>query len=239
MTDFSDKTTVIFDLDGLLIDSEPFWNMTHEAFFKKYHLTDSPEIRELKHGAGVKDNIQLFQERLGLKGNVDELAREYRDLFYSFAFEEHNLTLMPGAKHLLHCLLKNNFLLAIATGGHTEKRIQEVLKRLGIDLYFPTHISSDMVKKGKPDPAVYLRTSEVLRVDPGECVVLEDSVNGTKAGKVAGMTVIGVNSDKEYQNQLLKAGADLVTERLDDLIPVISGGCCGGNCEKDEIPKNK
>jgi beta-phosphoglucomutase len=233
MDNFSGKSTVIFDLDGLLIDSEPFWQKAYKAFLKKYNLRDDPEVEKLKHGAGVRDNIQMFQEKLGLKGDIDALKDEYRGFFYTFAFEEDALHLMPGAKHLLHCLSNNQYRLAIATGGHTEENIQEILTRLGIDSYFPTHISSDMVEKGKPDPAVYLKTAEILGVDPSDCVVLEDSVNGTKSAKAAGMVVIGVNNDMSYQNRLLKAGADLVTERLDDLIPIFAGGCCGGECHKD------
>lgn len=231
MQNFSDKKTVIFDMDGLLIDSEPFWDKTHNAFFEKHNLPDSPETREKMHGAGVSDNIKFLQKDFGLKGEVDELVEEYRSLFYEFALGD--MTLMPGAKHLLHCLSENNFQLAIATGGHTEKMISEILERSGIAEYFPTHISSDMVEKGKPDPAVYLKTAEILNRKPQDCVVLEDSVNGTKSGKAAGMTVIGVNSDQNYQKKLLTAGADLIADRLDDLIPLFAGGCCGGDCCKD------
>lgn len=229
---FSEKSTVIFDLDGLLVDSEPFWQETYDAFIKKYHLIDDPEIARLRHGAGVRDNIQMFKDRLGLIGDAVELTNEYRDIFYSFALKDDMLTLMPGAKHLLHCLAENSYRLAIATGGHPKERIEEILKKLDISMYFPTLVSSDIVEKGKPDPAVYLKTAEILGVDASDCVVLEDSVNGTKSGKAAGMLVIGVNSDETYQNELVKAGADLVTSRLDDLITVFAE-CCGGDCHKD------
>lgn len=230
---FSDKTTVIFDLDGLLVDSEPLWDKTHDVFFTKYHLPSEPDLHEFTHGAGITDNIRLFQDRLGLRGNHAELVNEYRDIFYSFALKNHEIHLMPGAKHLLHCLSENSYQLAIATGGHPSDKIEEILKQLDVVSFFPTLVSSDMVEKGKPDPAVYLKTADVLGVSPRECVVLEDSVNGTKAGKAAGMSVIGVNPDKEYQKKLASAGADLVVFRLDELIDMFAGGCCGGDCERE------
>lgn len=229
MNNFSKATAVIFDMDGLLIDSEPFWDKAHEAFFKKYNLQDSEEIREKTHGAGVSDNIKLFQKELGLTGDVSELTDEYRNLFYEFALQD--VELMPGAMHLIHNLSKNTFQLAIATGGHTEEKIKEILEKFKILQYFPTLISSDMVEKGKPDPAVYIKTADVLGVDPSDCVVLEDSVNGTKSGKAAGMSVVGINPDQSYREKLSQANADMVVSRLDELIDIFSSGCCGQcNC---------
>ncbi len=222
---------VIFDLDGLLIDSEPVWRESDEVFRKKYSLQiPMPEETAKKsHGTGVRDQIRLMQENEGLRGNVDTLAEEYRELFYKHFLTSPRFALMEGAEELLGVLKEQEMPIAIATGGHTREKVFELLKKFKLERIFDVIISSDEVDVGKPAPDVYLLTAKKLKIDPGYCLVLEDSANGVKSGKAAGMKTIGINSDCALQKRLEEAGADIVAPSLKAIVPLFQEGCCQGN----------
>ncbi|MFI5205885.1 MAG: HAD family hydrolase, partial [Candidatus Paceibacterales bacterium] len=193
---------IIFDLDGLLIDSEPIWNKAYERFLKKKNLVDKPEISEKFMGRGIKEIIDLMRIHFGLTGEVDDLAKQYRDNFYESLFLPGNLRLMEGARDLLERLNKDNkYALAIATSGHKAEMASKILGLLGVKGYFQQIISGDDVTRGKPEPDVYEETARKLGASVSACLVLEDSVNGARSGKAAGMRVIGVNADDKLRQQ--------------------------------------
>ena len=206
---------VIFDLDGLLINSESAWDKAYFVFLKKHNVIDKPEISEKMTGMGLKDAIKIMIDELGLIGDVDELTEDYRQLFYDVFLKEKHV-LMQGAGDLVQ-KLTSKYQLAVATGGHTSEKCSQILKNIGIDKYFRVIVSSDDVNKGKPAPDVYLETARHLGVQPLKCLVLEDAVNGVLAAKAAGMLVYGVNADKKIRAELKKAGADEVYSSLKEL----------------------
>ncbi|MBI4097216.1 MAG: HAD family phosphatase [Candidatus Levybacteria bacterium] len=222
---------VIFDLDGLLIDSEPVWRESDEVFRKKYNLQipmPATTARE-SHGTGVRDQIRLMQENEGLQGDVDSLAEEYRGEFYKHFLNSLRFALMDGAESLLEVLKDQEMPIAIATGGHTREKVIELLKKFKLQDTFDIIVSSDEVKVGKPAPDVYMITAKKLNIDPKYCVVFEDSANGVRSGKAAGMKAIGVNSDFALQKRLEEAGADIIAPSLEVIVPLFQKGCCQGN----------
>ena len=229
----SDIQAVIFDLDGLLIDSEPVWTESDKAFRKKYKLQiPMPEATAKKiHGTGVRDQIRLMQENEGLKGDVDSLAEEYRGEFYKHFLPSPRFALLEGAERLLDVLGEQDMPLAIATGGHTRENVIKILKKFALQDRFDLIVSSDEVKIGKPSPEVYVYTAKKLHIDPRYCVALEDSANGVLSAKAAGMKAIGINSDYEFQKRLEKADADIVAPSLEAIIPLFQKGCCNGQGE--------
>ena len=206
---------IIFDLDGLLIDSEPAWDKSYIVFLKKHNIVDKPEISEKMTGMGLKDAIGMMVGELGLRGDVDELTEDYRQLFYDVFLKEKHV-LMESAGDLVQ-KLNGKFKLAVATGGHTGEKCSQILKNIGIDKFFRVIVSSDDVNKGKPAPDVYLETARQIGVQPLNCLVLEDAVNGVVAAKAAGMIVFGVNADERMRSDLEKAGADEVYRSLKEV----------------------
>lgn len=204
---------VIFDLDGLLVDSEPIWSRAYEKFLASKSLLDKPEISDKFRGMGIRELIGLMKEHFELQGDTDELVQEYRSVMYGLLLEPGNLHLMDGAEDLLK-KLQHRYSLAIATSGHREEMARKVLKLLDTEHYFDQVISGDDVANGKPAPDVYLVSAEKLQFKPASCLVLEDSVNGVLSAKAAGMRVIGVNQEKDLRGQLLEAGADQVYDTL-------------------------
>jgi HAD superfamily hydrolase (TIGR01509 family) len=214
----SSITTVIFDVDGLLIDSEPSWNKAYERFLQKYHIVYDPAFSKNRRGIGLKDFIKELRETYHLSESTDFLLEDYRKVFYEFFLTPENAQLLEGAEELVPALAAKEFHLAIATGGHGKEQMQKMLALFKLSEYFSLIVSSDEVARGKPFPDVFLVTAEKLGKTPGECLVLEDAVNGVQAGKAAGMTVYGVNSDETLLSQLKESGADKVFYSLAEII---------------------
>ncbi|HYK08243.1 MAG TPA: HAD family phosphatase [Candidatus Eisenbacteria bacterium] len=206
---------VIFDLDGLLIDSEGAWRKATAEFFKRHGKEYTDAISEKIMGMGLREITELFKREYGFIGDTDELITERRSLMYEILFRD--LVLMPGAKELITLLSSHKIPMAIATSGHAKDKTKEIGERLGIKKYIAAFISGDDFKKAKPAPDMYLTSAKMLGISPSNCLVFEDAPNGVVAGKAAGMTVYAVNKDSEMQEKLKKAGADKVFNSLKDV----------------------
>lgn len=202
---------VIFDMDGLLIDSQPAWKEAISEFLARRKLIYLPELRSRVIGSGHREIIELFKEKLGLKGDTDKLVAEMRECFYKHFLQKPKL--VSSASEVLRDLSKN-YVLSIATSTGPRKKVLEILSKVAIKNYFKTIITGDEIIKGKPDPEIYLYSAEKLNVKPSECLVLEDAINGILAGKKAGMRAYGVNKDEKIRRELKKAGADEVFPSL-------------------------
>lgn len=197
---------VIFDMDGLLIDSEPYWRQTTEAFFAKHNKPFSDEVHRHIMGRGLRDIIEYFKSEWGFEGDTDAMIVERKELLYTYLLE--NLTLMEGAEELIRALHEKNIPLAIATSGHSVEKTKQIVQKFDLEKCFSVFASGDDVQNAKPAPDIFLKAAELLNIDPIYCLVFEDAPNGVRAGKAAKMTVYGVNSDTEIKSNLLTAGAD-------------------------------
>jgi HAD superfamily hydrolase (TIGR01509 family) len=209
---------VVFDMDGLLINSESIWRSARVMLLKAHGIRNPLENDSTTMGMGLKEAVTIYKDRYGFTQDISTLMKEYRQYVYSLIFENIATMLMPGAKELTQYLFAKKKLLGIATGGHTKEKVEEILDTLHLRSYFSVIVSCDDVVHGKPAPDVYYATAKGFGVTPKEIVVLEDAPNGVIAGKLAGMTVIGVNSDQAWSNKLYKAGANLVIESLKELL---------------------
>lgn len=179
----------LFDMDGLLVDTETRGIDVAINVCKKlgFELTEG----EKQSFIGVTDEkfYQELLEKRRLELNVKEILHRH--------FEEYDNVLregvgaFPGATSLPLLLKQNEMLLALVSGS-TREEINIVLQQLQIKNCFDVIVSADDITKSKPDPQGYARAMKKLRVEPHECVVLEDATTGVKAGKGAGAKVIGV-----------------------------------------------
>lgn len=208
---------VIFDFDGLLFDSEPIWDKTYYIFLKNHDITPNEEVEDQMFGRGLIEAVQLMVDKMGLKGEIGELVSDYRKLFYEEFLKQKDVV-MPGVMQLLKTLRDKNVIISLTSGGHTKLKLMEILKTHGILDFFMVIVSSDDVTHGKPAPDVYIETARQLRVQPLNCLVLEDSPNGVLAAKAAKMRVFGVNPVKKVLQELEKAGADRVYKSLKDVL---------------------
>src|SRR5690242_14626248 len=119
---------VIFDMDGLLIDSEPYWEKATEAHFARQKKQFSPIVFEYTLGIGVRDVIEYFKREWGFEGDTDELILERKEILYEFLFKD--LSFMEGAEKLIRSIYGKRIPLAIATMGHYRDKLVLILAKL-------------------------------------------------------------------------------------------------------------
>jgi HAD superfamily hydrolase (TIGR01509 family) len=201
---------VIFDMDGVMIDSEPLWEKTERILLGRRGIDYNPTYRDKIVGLNQKDSGKLLKETFNLPETVEQLLKERSEIL--LVLYEKELELVPGLLALLHELKKKGFHLALASSS-PYKIIKFVLDKFSLNDFFQVVVSGDFVKFGKPHPDIYLHTANELQVKPWECVVIEDSINGVKSAKAAGMHCVAVPDKRLNQKEFL--AADLILDRLD------------------------
>ncbi len=196
---------VIFDMDGVVIDSESIWFESRKNFLGKRGIHITPETDVNKKGVSQRDGMLFLKKYYNLKGIVDELVEERLDNLLEF-YEMGQIPLMQGVLSLIKEIRKNKLKTAIASSSPL-RIIEFVMKKLSLENYFDVIVSSDFVSRGKPAPDIFLYTAKKLETRPEECVVIEDSENGVKSAKAAGMKCIGLDVD----------GGDIRVESLKEI----------------------
>lgn len=187
MNDFA----VIFDMDGVLVDNNEYHNIAWVEYCKRKNLKISQEEIVSRYGTS---NIEFFDLLYGdtlSKEETDRLGEE-KEALYREMYEEH-IKPVDGLVEFLQGLKDHGFKLAVATSA-IPNNLNFVLDKTNIRRFFDKLADSSMVKRGKPDPDVYLKASELLGIPPSRCLVFEDAVMGVKAAKSAQMKVVAITS---------------------------------------------
>lgn len=206
---------VIFDLDGLLIDSEPLWSEARNQIFSryglKYTLSDKRETMGGDYKGGVSHFIKKYRLPLSAKNFIKQEYSILNELY------SQKLRLMPGAAKLLQKIDEFGLLRAIASSG-PKNRVDFAIKLLNIS-GFSVVTTGDDVVNGKPDPELFLKTSKSLGVPASTCVVLEDARLGIIAARAAAMYSVAVIDKRFSKIDDFKGEAkpDLLVETLEDL----------------------
>lgn len=178
---------LIFDMDGLLIDSEPLWLKVEKQLAAEHGKTWSDEQALQCVGTGLPNTIRVLSRDLGIDIGVDEGVAW---LVSTFIARRSELELKPGARELLVAARDKRIALASSS---TSELIEAVMDRFSdVSFFFEHLVSGSDVAHTKPAPDIFLLTAERLGVEAAGCVVLEDSVAGVEAGVAAGMQVIAV-----------------------------------------------
>ena len=187
---------VIFDMDGVLIDSEPWWNVALRNGFRIVDLEMSDEMCEETMGARLNEVIEYRIKKHQIDPSFASILEEkiIDEMIY---FVQNKAEILPGVKESISKLKEAVFLLAIASSS-PYRLINAVIEKLGFTNEFDAVLSAQDDNLGKPNPAVYIRCAKTLEVDVSRCVVIEDSVNGMVAGKAAKMRVLVVPDPKMY-----------------------------------------
>lgn len=207
------KRAVIFDMDGVIADSEYFNIMAKHQLLKNSGVQVEWNYHDQYLGTTHEFMWTAMKKELNLPGEIDDYMKEAEEIRRKLIAEE-GMKPMPGVVDLITRIFKQNIPMAVASSS-SKKDIVENLSGFGIIDDFQTLVSGWDCQKGKPDPEVFLKASEKLGILPEECVVIEDSANGVKAAKAAGMKCIGYAPSQAVKQDLSQA--DLIIEDFSKL----------------------
>ncbi len=208
---------VLFDLDGVLVDSEPWWNDVRKAFAAAHDRPWTDDDQRAVMGANSRQWAITMRRRLDLPQLTED---EIQDAVVSAMVDRYHTRPVPiieGAAETVRRIARR-WPVAIASSGHRAV-IDAAIDALGLRGAFGAVVSSDEVSNGKPAPDVYRRAAELLAVPEASCLVVEDSINGVRAGKGAGMSVVLVPIESVPPPREAWTLADSVVDRLADLDP--------------------
>ncbi len=203
----------IFDMDGLLIDSEPLWQEAEISVFRSVGVPLTRELCRETVGVRLDAVVRHWYEKSPWQGeSLEVVEAQILDVVSRLVVERGKP--MPGAKETIEILSAANYELAVASSSPM-KLIRTALEKFGMIEFFSVLHSADAEDEGKPNPAVYLSTMSRLGADPNNCIAFEDSVMGVRAAKCAGAWVIAVPDPAEVSNSGF-ANADVVLSSLAD-----------------------
>ncbi len=206
--------TVLFDMDGLLLDTEPLWGESMLRIAEKHRIPITREKFKETTGLRIYEVTEHWSIRFPWEGaSHNDVAEEILDDIIS-ASKKHG-SVLPGVIKVLELLQANNYKIGLASSSPA-RMIDTLVEHFGIKDYFHCITSADVVELGKPHPAVFLHCAQSLGALPINCLVLEDSVNGMIAGKAARMKVLVVPDELHFDDPRF-ALADSKLSTLEDL----------------------
>lgn len=186
---------LLFDLDGLLVDSEPTWFEVEGGFLAQLGFVWTRQEAEACMGQGTPNTLRVWQQKHGIEIDIE---RDTETILTRVIERASDMPLKPGAWELLE--LARSLRLPMAVASSSRRRlIQAVLSAKSIDSYFSAVVSGQDVERGKPAPDIFLRAASLLGKPIERCLVLEDALAGVRAARAAGAPVIAVPSIADAQ----------------------------------------
>ena len=185
---------VLFDMDGVIVDTEPLHHKAYKQMFSKVGIEVSSNMYEGFTGQSTYDICKQLCSHFELKQNPQELVQLKRDFFTKLFFEDDDLQLINGVEQLIKNYFDNGLTLILASSA-SMFTINNVMKRFNLDPYFSEKLSGADLKASKPHPEIFINAAKAARVLQNECFVIEDSTNGIKAAKGAGIFCVAYKSE--------------------------------------------
>jgi HAD superfamily hydrolase (TIGR01509 family) len=184
--------TIIFDMDGVIVDSEFHWRAVEEPFLRKLIPNSYEEYHKYIVGRSLSDIFQYLDSNFNVPMDKTDFMESYNEMAVTIYEEKANL--LPGVLDFIKLLKKDNLTLALASSSPW-LWINMAVNRFDLNQYFEKMVSADETEcKGKPAPDIYLYALEQLKKKASECVAIEDSKNGVISAQEAGMKCIGLKN---------------------------------------------
>jgi HAD superfamily hydrolase (TIGR01509 family) len=204
---------IIFDMDGVLADSEPLWNEIDGALLELYGVEYSGQYKHEVLGTDFPTAIKFYAERFSIRADLEKMALQRHAIAEDF-YANH-IPFFECAPRILR-ELSARFTLGLATSS-LGALAHPFLKRHDIAQFFSQITTGDEVENGKPAPDIYLLAAQKLGIAPENCLVVEDALSGVQAGKSAGMKVAAIPDPRFMDVSLYSAKADYVLGSLEEL----------------------
>jgi len=211
--DLSSYKAIIFDMDGVIVDSELHWKSLEGFFLESLVPGWTPADQSKIIGLSLDNLYAMLRDTYGMKESQEAFLLEYHKM--AAGIYQDKASLLPGFRDLLDTLLQSRIPLAIASSSH-RSWIEMVLVKFNLHSAFPVVVSAQEVGgRGKPAPDIYLYTAEKLSVKPEDCVVIEDSKNGVLSAGNAGMFCVGIRNGFNEEQDI--SAADVIIEGYEGL----------------------
>ena len=211
---------LIFDLDGLLADSEPWWNQIDAKLLAEYGVTYRGQYHGNVLGVSYRLAVEFYKNTFNISAPVEELMRRRGEI--ATEFFANRVELFPSAETTLKELRQLKLPLALATSSISASA-RPFLERTGITSLFEVIVTGDEVKRGKPHPDIYLLAAEKLGVPAAACLVIEDSLSGVAAAKAANMRVAAIPDTRFVDQRPYEKEADYVLGSLSEIPGLVRG----------------
>lgn len=198
--------TVIFDMDGVIVDTEPVHKYAYFEHYKELNIPVTEELFATFTGQSTKNVYQILKDKFDLKEEVNDLVLRKRAIFNEAFDTKPDLYLIDGVEELIKDLYANKIELILASSA-SKSTIDRVFSRFQLDQYFSHKISGENFPKSKPDPAIFLHAAEIAKSEHDECIVIEDSTNGVEAAFCANLYCLGYKSVNSKKQNLEKANS--------------------------------
>jgi HAD superfamily hydrolase (TIGR01509 family) len=209
---------VVFDLDGVLVDSEVWWNDVRIEFARRHGRAWTEDDQRAVMGGNSRQWSATMRERLRLDLAPEDIERDIVDGVVA-RYEAEGPPLIAGAVEVVRRVARD-LPIAVASSAHREV-IDAALRALGLADAFAVIVSSDEVGRGKPEPDVYREAARRLGVAPGRCLVVEDSRNGVLAARAAGMTVVLVPNETVPPAPGTHEAADHLADSIGGILAIL------------------
>lgn len=180
---------VIFDMDGVIFDTEALCRRAWKAVGSEYGIKDIDGLLLLCIGANQQHMLEIFREKMGEKFPAEKFLRETKEKIQKLADE--SLPVKKGARELLKWLKDRRVPVGLASSTEC-KIVEKYLSISGLSEYFQVIVGGDQIRHSKPDPEIYQKACEALGIDPADAYGIEDSYNGVRSASAAGLKTIMV-----------------------------------------------
>lgn len=180
-------------MDGVIVDTEPVHHYAYNQHFKQLNIEVSPEMYASFTGNSTKNIFEKLKAQFKLTEDIQTLVENKRTLFNDAFDNKEDLYLLNGVEDLIIDLHKNGMQLVLASSS-AKVTINRIFNRFGLHNYFTHIVSGEDFPKSKPDPAIFRHAAYLSKTPIENCIVIEDSTNGIKAAKSAGIYCIGYDS---------------------------------------------
>jgi HAD superfamily hydrolase (TIGR01509 family) len=214
---------VIFDMDGVILDSQPYHFAVEDKMCQEMGIDVSTEESNSFVGMAGDRVWGYLKNKFGLSQSIQELMAYENKARIAYFSSLGNLYPIPGVVGFMKELRQQGIKIALASSSSAEV-IDIFISKMGIRDFFQKIISGDAVEKGKPDPDIFLHAAAALGENPADCIVIEDSANGVKAAKLAGMKCIGFRNLNSGDQDLSRA--DVVIDDFTKLSVLIITSLC-------------
>ena len=201
-------------MDGVIVDTEPVHSYAYFQHFAELNIDVSKDMFTSFMGNSTRNTFQKLKELYPIEGEVEDLIQRKRALFNDAFDTKEDLELLEGVEKLIKNLHSNGIQLILASSA-AKVTIDRVFRRFDLHQYFSHIVSGEDFPKSKPDPAIFEHAASLSIASKENCIVIEDSTNGIKAAKAAGIFCVGYNSiNSKLQDLSL---ADVVVNHFEEL----------------------